>query len=54
MRGKTEVSKEQVRSRKIDSVLTGKYTAIPVFLVIMAAVFWLTFDVIGGFLQSLL
>ena len=51
---KPKSSREQLRSRKIDRVLTGKYTAIPAFLLIMAAVFWLTFDVIGGFLQSLL
>lgn len=51
---KPKKSKEQIRSRKIDALLTGKYTAIPAFIAIMAAVFWLTFDVIGGFLQSLL
>ena len=51
---KPKVSREQVRSRKIDAVLTGKYTAIPTFILIMAAVFWLTFNVIGSFLQSLL
>ena len=47
-------SKEHYRSEKIDAVLTGKYTAIPAFLGIMAAIFWLTFDVIGGTLQELL
>ena len=51
---KPRESREQIRSRKIDAVLTGKYTAIPTFILIMAAVFWLTFDVIGGFLQELL
>ncbi|MBO4433159.1 MAG: ferrous iron transport protein B [Clostridia bacterium] len=51
---KPKSSREQIRSRKIDKVLTGKFTAIPSFILIMAAVFWLTFDVIGGFLQSLL
>ncbi len=51
---KPRESREQIRSRKIDAVLTGKYTAIPAFIAIMAAVFWLTFNVIGGFLQSLL
>ncbi|MBO4734407.1 MAG: ferrous iron transport protein B, partial [Clostridia bacterium] len=51
---KPRESREQIRSRKIDAVLTGKYTAIPTFILIMAAVFWLTFNVIGGFLQSLL
>ncbi|MBO7519299.1 MAG: ferrous iron transport protein B [Clostridia bacterium] len=51
---KPKVSKEQVRSRKIDSVLTGKYTAIPTFILIMGAVFWLTFNVIGNSLQAVL
>ena len=51
---KPKKSREHVRSQKIDTVLTGKWTAIPMFLAIMAAVFWLTFDVIGGFLQGLL
>ncbi len=51
---KPRESREQIRSRKIDAVLTGKYTAIPSFIAIMAAVFWLTFNVIGSFLQSLL
>ena len=46
-------SKERVRSRKIDAVLTGKYTAIPVFVAIMALVFFLTFNVIGAWLQEL-
>ncbi len=47
-------SRESRRSRAIDRVLTGKYTAIPVFIAIMALVFYLTFNVIGAFLQSLL
>ena len=47
-------SKERVRSEKIDQILTGKYTAIPVFLAIMVSVFYLTFNVIGAALQSLL
>ncbi len=47
-------SKEHMRSRKIDRVLTGKYTAIPVFIGIMALVFFLTFFLIGPFLQDLL
>lgn len=51
---KPEESKEHIRSRKIDSFLTGKYTAIPMFIGIMALVFWLTFNVIGAALQSLL
>ena len=51
---KPQESREHKRSQKIDSVLTGKYTAIPLFIVIMGAVFWLTFNVIGAFLQDLL
>ncbi|HAG13099.1 MAG TPA: ferrous iron transport protein B, partial [Ruminococcus sp.] len=51
---KPHVSKEQVRSRQIDRFLTGKYTAIPAFIGIMALVFWLTFNVIGAWLQGLL
>ena len=51
---KPQVSAEQVRSRNIDRLLTGKYTAIPVFILIMGIVFWLTFNVIGAFLQDLL
>ncbi len=51
---KPEESKERARSEKIDRLLTGKYTAIPIFIGIMALVFWLTFNVIGGFLQGLL
>ena len=47
-------SKEHHRSARMDKILTGKWTAIPVFLLIMVAIFWLTFDVIGGNLQKLL
>ncbi len=47
-------SREHLRSRKIDRVLTGKYTAIPAFIAIMALVFYLTFNVIGAALQNLL
>ncbi len=47
-------SKEYLRSVKLDKILTGKYTAIPVFLCIMLLVFWLTFSVIGNFLSELL
>ncbi len=47
-------SREHARSRAIDKVLTGKYTAIPAFICIMALVFWLTFSVIGAGLQNLL
>lgn len=51
---KPKQSKERLRSEKIDRVLTGKWTAIPCFILIMAAVFLLTFNVIGAFLQGLL
>lgn len=51
---KPRESKERERSRKIDTVFTGKYTAIPAFAGIMALVFWLTFNVIGAWLQGLL
>lgn len=51
---KPHESKERERSRKIDQILTGKYTAIPSFIGIMALVFWLTFNVIGAWLQELL
>ena len=49
---KPKDSKESIRSEKIDRVLTGKWTALPVFAIIMALVFWLTFNVIGGTLQG--
>lgn len=51
---KPRESKEHERSRRIDKFLTGKYTAIPAFVCIMALVFWLTFNVIGAWLQGLL
>lgn len=51
---KPRESKERVRSQKIDRILTGKYTAIPCFFGIMLLVFYLTFNVIGAGLQSLL
>ncbi len=47
-------SREHIRSRRIDRVLTGKYTAIPAFIAIMALVFYLTFVLIGPFLQDLM
>ena len=47
-------SKEHIRSTKMDRILTGKYTAIPCFIGIMALVFWLTFNVIGAWIQGLL
>ncbi len=51
---KPKESKEQVRSRRIDAFLTGKYTALPAFIAMMAIIFWMTFGVIGAFLQDLL
>ena len=51
---KPHESKETIRSRRIDSVLTGKFTAIPAFLAIIVLVFLLTFNVIGAWLQGLL
>ena len=51
---KPQESKERRRSEKLDKVLTGKWTAIPCFILIMAAVFYLTFNVIGAFLQTIL
>ena len=47
-------SKESIFSEKIDRILTGKWTAIPIFILIMGLVFFLTFEVIGGSLQNLL
>lgn len=47
-------SREHVRSERIDKILTGRFTAIPVFVLIMAMVFFLTFNVIGAFFQGLL
>ena len=51
---KPRESREHERSRRIDRVLTGRFTAIPMFILIMALIFWLTFNVIGGTLQNLL
>ena len=51
---KCRESKEHSRSVKIDRLLTDKYLAIPVFLLIMFAIFWLTFDVFGRWLSDLL
>lgn len=51
---KPQESKEHARSQKIDRILTGKYTAIPIFVLIMELVFFLTFNVIGAFLQDVL
>ena len=49
---KCHESKEHRRSMKLDRVLTGKYTAIPVFIGVMCLVFWLTFNVIGSALSD--
>lgn len=52
--GKPHESREHIRSQKLDRILTGKYTAIPLFVAIMGIVFFLTFNVIGAWLQGLL
>ena len=51
---KPRESREHARSVKMDKILTGKYTAIPIFIVIMGLIFFLTFNVIGAWLQDLL
>ena len=51
---KPRESKEYRRSRRIDKVLTGKWTALPIFLAVISAIIWLTIDVIGAPLQGLL
>ena len=51
---KHQETKEQVRSEKIDRILTHKYFGIPIFLLIMMVIFWLTFTVLGAPLQSLM
>ena len=51
---KPHESKEYLRSRRIDRVLTGRWTAIPIFVVIMSLVIWLSIDVLGAPLQDLL
>lgn len=51
---KPRESREHERSRRLDRILTGKWTAIPVFIGIMGLIFWLTFNVIGAYLQGLL
>ncbi|MBQ9383024.1 MAG: ferrous iron transport protein B [Ruminiclostridium sp.] len=47
-------SREHLRSRRIDKLLTGKFTAVPMFILIMGLISWLTFGVIGAWLQDLL
>ena len=51
---KPRESREHIRSERMDRILTGKYTAIPLFIGIMALVFYLTFMVVGAWLQDLL
>jgi len=51
---KPRVSREHLRSQRLDRILTGKYTAIPMFILIMGLVFYLTFNVIGAWLQELM
>ena len=51
---KPRESKERIRSQKIDKLLTGKYTGIPMFIAIMGLVFYLTFNVIGAALSNVL
>lgn len=51
---KPKESKERKRSEKLDKLFTGKFTAIPAFILIMLTIFYLTFNVIGAFLQNLL
>ena len=47
-------SREHLRSQNLDKILTGRYTAIPVFIAVMAAIFYLTFEVIGAYFQEIL
>ena len=51
---KPRESREHERSRRLDRVLTGRWTAVPVFIGIMGLIFWLTFNVIGAFFQGVL
>ncbi len=51
---RNKTTKEQKRSLKIDSLLTHKYLAIPIFLLIMFTIFWLTFSVLGTFLEDVM
>lgn len=51
---KPHESKEHARSIAIDRILTGKYTAIPAFIIIMGLIFWLTFGLLGALLSDLL
>jgi len=49
---KPRLSKERIRSNRIDKILTGRFTAIPMFVAILGLTFWLTFDVFGLWLQN--
>lgn len=51
---KPQVSKEHLRSLRVDKVLTGRWTALPSFVIIMALIFWLTFSSLGAWIQGLL
>lgn len=51
---KPQVSKEHLRSLRFDKVLTGRWTALPSFVIIMALVFWLTFSSLGAWIQGML
>lgn len=51
---KPKESKEHLRSQTLDKFLTGKFTAIPIFILVMCGIFWLTFNVIGAYFQDLL
>ncbi len=51
---KPHESKEHLRSQKLDEILTGKYTAIPIFIAVMIAIFFLTFNFIGAYFQDIL
>ena len=51
---KPRESKEQRRSRRMDRILTGRWTALPTFFLIMALIFWITFEAVGGTLQDLM
>lgn len=51
---KPKETREHIRSERIDKILTGKFTALPLFALIMGLVFYLTFNVIGAFFQKIL
>ena len=51
---KPKESREHLRSQKLDKILTGKYTALPIFIAVMISIFFLTFNVIGAYFQEIL